>query len=241
MTRYGGSDPMTHQDDDLSVDDHLFQTLSLNLKLGDFRKRIQQNIHKLKITMDEGLSPYIYVDWLKKGDGGVIWGHRFMIEVPFPYETVVTDPEYELQSVNVLLECVKDRYPFFQEMNVLLIDSGWARRGDQAVLVVQTRINFIRELFHRLKELSLTPPALVGLYLQRDGRLKIKKETEDSSIPLYFTLSAHKWKIIRRMKWQGGVDSFPLEYYSQLEWFFQMVTQVKQAFIRLHTIALGHK
>lgn len=95
------------------MDLRIFNQAKNNLRLESFRTVIQENIHKIQITMNEGLSPYIYVDWLKKEEGGVIWGHRFMIEVPFPYEKVVTDPEFELQSVNVMSECVKDRYPTY--------------------------------------------------------------------------------------------------------------------------------
>lgn len=147
---------MTHQnpqDINLNSDTYWTEILVFNQKLANFRTAIQQDLENIKITMDEGLSPYTYVEWPKKGSGGVIWGHRFMIEIPFPfsYETLSTDPEFECQSMGVLLACVEEHHPFFQATNILPFDSGWVGIDDQAVLMVQTRINFDRALVRFLK------------------------------------------------------------------------------------------
>ncbi|MFX1284337.1 MAG: ERCC4 domain-containing protein [Promethearchaeota archaeon] len=227
---------MTHQDDDLKADGQSYQTINLHLRLIEFREKIQQEIQKLKITMDEALSPYAYVDWMKRGSGGIIWGHRFMAEVPLSYEALASDPEFKLGSVDVMLECLEEKYPFFQEENILIFDTRWGKRKNQAVFVTHTRINFVRELFSRLKEVSQTPYIIVECNLQPNGSLISKRDGINRGNPLHFTLSSQQWKIIQRMKWRGGMDSFPPEYYPQLGWFFQLVDQVKEVFIRSHNL-----
>lgn len=102
------------------------------------------------------------------------------------------------------------------------------------VFVTQTRINFVRELFSKLKEISQAPRIIVEYNLQPNGSLTSKRDGINRGIPLHFTLSSQQWKMIQQMKWRGGMDSFPPEYYSRLWWFFQLVDQVKEVFIRSH-------
>lgn len=115
---------MTHQNDELRVDVPFIQSITLHHRLAEFREQVHQVMPQMTITMDEGLSPYTYVDWSKRGRGGIVWGHRFMVEIPFSYEMMTADPEFKLGSMDVMLECLEEKYPFFQEENILIFDTG---------------------------------------------------------------------------------------------------------------------
>ncbi|MHA2248312.1 MAG: hypothetical protein ACXADY_25405 [Candidatus Hodarchaeales archaeon] len=146
-------------EDEKSIKNELpFNTI--DSRQAEFRSIVKQNSRKIKITMDYGLSPYFFVDWLRKRNGGAIWGYRFMIEVPLQYETLVTDLEYEIRCMDVVLECVREKYPVLQGGKVILLDSGWVKKAGQAALIVQTRVNFVRELFSFLRQSCQSPVEL---------------------------------------------------------------------------------
>jgi hypothetical protein len=212
-------------------------------RLFEFRENILRDINTLPVTMDVGLSPYIYVDWLTTR-GGIIWGHRFMIEVPYLYESIAPSLDFALQSAEVFVESLKEQYPFFRN-TILLFDTGWVKRGDQAVLVTQTQLNFNREVFLQLKELSVKRPPTVVLFLLKDGRVKATPQGDTKSIPLTFNLLPQHWERIWQIKWIKDSDTVPKRSYSQLRWFFPMVETIKQAFISsnnlCHSVGLPYE